>query len=587
MARPTIVPEDPPQAADLHYALPAHAPMTDADAVSLPGAPTSARAGAVVRRALGQLLVVFVLALATAWPADAVEPVALAGRWAPAGGADAAASRAFDPARLQLFGRSAGGATVLLYPRAGRWPEGPLVLSIASPGFQRISLHLPGVPPRSARLLDPGTTRWPGHGRLVFEVEAPPPAGAPLRLHVDARGAVPSPMTFRVLPVPAHLHADARWLAFATACLATMLVTALMALFFGLRLRDAAFGYYGTYVIAYALILGAQTGYIMHPLGWDALAAALPLWGRVATTLSVVAAVLFLDRFAMLDQWLPRMRPLLLWYCALMLGLLALGLVPSLRPAVQALVNPALILGGPLALVAAGAAAWRGSRYAALFLLGWVPLLAVTVLGSLQLYGVAADWTWSHDAALAAGAFESVVLTLGLAERAASVRKQRDQALALADLDPLTGVLNRRAWHQHVEVHAGMEATGRLSLLFLDLDHFKQVNDRIGHEGGDRVLRLFADVMRRALRGQDVLGRYGGEEFVVALPGLEAAQACAVAERIRESLHTASTADGMPLTVSIGVAVRQPGEALQGVLRRADAAVYAAKDAGRDRVVVG
>src|SRR5690606_24833735 len=143
-----------------------------------------------------------------------------------------------------------------------------------------------------------------------------------------------------------------------------------------------------------------------------------------------------------------------------------------------------LILGGPLLLGTALAAAWRGSRYAAIFLLGWLPLLGITVLGSLQLYGIAGAWTWSSDAALVAGAFEAIVLSLGLAERAASVRWQRDQAQALADLDPLTEVLNRRAWHQQVQALIAADRAG-LSVLFLDIDRFKQINDRVGHDGGD------------------------------------------------------------------------------------------------------
>lgn len=478
---------------------------------------------------------------------------------------------------------------VLLYPRAGAWPEAPLVLSVESAGFQRVTWHPPDAPPQSMQLLDAGARAWSGYGRLAFEIATPPRDGMPLRLHVDARGAVRSPMHFTLRGVSAHQRADARWLAFATACLATMLVTAVIALFFALRLRDAAFAYYAVFVVAYALIQGAQTGYIVRPLDWGALAEALPLWGRAATALSVVGAVLFLDRFAELHRWLPKARRALWLYCGLTMTVVVMGYVPASQALARALVNPLLILGGPLVLGIAITAAWRGSRYAALFLVGWIPLLGVTVLGSLQLYGVAADWTWGDDAGLAAGAFEAVMLSLGLAERAASVRRQRDQARVLAQTDPLTGVLNRRAWRERMHAELADGSGPGLSVLYLDLDHFKRVNDRLGHEGGDRVLQLFVEVLRQALREHDLIGRYGGEEFVVGLIAADTAEACAIAERIRVGLDARAGAVGigLPLTVSIGVATRRAGEALDPLLRRADAALYAAKDGGRDRVVVG
>lgn len=517
----------------------------------------------------------------------------MTGQWAPVesspgGTVEGAGSRLrnFDPDKLQSFGRPPGGAIVLLHPRAGTWPAGPLVLSVTSPGFQRFTLLRPGAPPERARMTESGEGRWPGHGRLAFDVADPPPDGAPLRLHVDARDAIPSAMTFELRSVSDHVRADTRWLAFATACLTTMLATAVIALVFGLRLRDGVFVLYSVYVLTYAAIQGAQTGYFMHPLEWQGVATTVPAWGRAVTTVSVVAAVLFLDRFAPLERWLPSMRRWLWLYCGLMLAVLAMGYVPGLQAIPRQLINPLLILGGPLLLGTALAAAWRGSRYAAIFLLGWLPLLGITVLGSLQLYGIAGAWTWSSDAALVAGAFEAIVLSLGLAERAASVRWQRDQAQALADLDPLTDVLNRRAWHQQVQALIAADRAG-LSVLFLDIDRFKQINDRVGHDGGDRVLGKFVEVLRRVVRERSVIGRYGGEEFVIALPATTTAQACVVAERIRTGLRNASSEAGIAFTVSTGVATLRHGESLEALLRRADAAVYAAKERGRDCVVVG
>lgn len=122
----------------------------------------------------------------------------------------------------------------------------------------------------------------------------------------------------------------------------------------------------------------------------------------------------------------------------------------------------------------------------------------------------------------------------------------------------------------------------------LDLDHFKRINDRHGHAEGDRVLVRFAARLRDELRGVDLAARYGGEEFLAILPGADAAQAVRAAERIRA--RTASGDEDDPLappavTVSIGIATWRPDDTPEGLVARADAALYRAKDGGRDRCV--
>lgn len=145
--------------------------------------------------------------------------------------------------------------------------------------------------------------------------------------------------------------------------------------------------------------------------------------------------------------------------------------------------------------------------------------------------------------------------------------------------DPLTGALNRRAFALLAEKQVAQAArTGRpLAVLMMDFDHFKRINDTLGHSGGDATLCRFVAVAGDVLRAEDVLCRFGGDEFVALLPHAEAAQAVAAAERLR--LAFAATG----ATVSIGVASLRPGEDLEDLLRRADAALYDAKRAGRDR----
>jgi diguanylate cyclase len=153
--------------------------------------------------------------------------------------------------------------------------------------------------------------------------------------------------------------------------------------------------------------------------------------------------------------------------------------------------------------------------------------------------------------------------------------------------DDLTGIFNRR--HMiNVMIAEGerVKRSGdRFSILILDIDHFKKINDRYGHPTGDRVLVEFALIVQGQLRASDQLGRYGGEEFLVILPETDIDAAQAAAERIRSAVASAAFRDlDVRVTVSIGVACAESGEAHEEVFSRADRALYRAKARGRDRV---
>jgi diguanylate cyclase (GGDEF)-like protein len=157
-------------------------------------------------------------------------------------------------------------------------------------------------------------------------------------------------------------------------------------------------------------------------------------------------------------------------------------------------------------------------------------------------------------------------------------------------VDPLTGLSNRRAFM--LDAEAAVVGRGSrnepLAVLLADLDHFKKINDAFGHAIGDRVLKLFADVLGRVTGAGDLVGRIGGEEFAILLPGRDEAAAVALAERIRLALAQAAVeVDGRAVggTVSIGVAASRIGD-LTGLLARADSALYQAKEDGRNRVAV-
>jgi two-component system, NtrC family, C4-dicarboxylate transport sensor histidine kinase DctB len=172
-----------------------------------------------------------------------------------------------------------------------------------------------------------------------------------------------------------------------------------------------------------------------------------------------------------------------------------------------------------------------------------------------------------------------------------SLNKLNEHLDRLARIDSLTGAANRR--HFQTCLDAELLRAGRYgrecSLVSVDIDHFKQINDRNGHAAGDEALRHFVQVTNRQLRGQDVLGRMGGEEFAVVLPETGIERAIAAAERIRHAVEATPARFGdtvIPMTASFGVACwKSPDESADALLQRTDAALYAAKSGGRNRVV--
>jgi len=159
--------------------------------------------------------------------------------------------------------------------------------------------------------------------------------------------------------------------------------------------------------------------------------------------------------------------------------------------------------------------------------------------------------------------------------------------------DALTGIANRKLFDMELRGQArdAMESGEKLSLLMLDIDHFKIFNDTYGHQTGDQVLKLLASTMTKAVKGSDIPARYGGEEFAVILPRTDLAGAAQVAESIRQrvsskTLVNRTTKEDLgKLTVSIGVGEFEFGEALTDVIKRADQALYKAKSSGRDKVM--
>ena len=176
----------------------------------------------------------------------------------------------------------------------------------------------------------------------------------------------------------------------------------------------------------------------------------------------------------------------------------------------------------------------------------------------------------------------------------ASLRNELDQVRQESLTDALTGISNRKAFDNTIEeaMQEASETGEPLCVLIADIDHFKQFNDTHGHLVGDKVLRFVAGTLKRCLKGKDMVARFGGEEFVVILPdtGLDGAKV--VAEQIRKAVSSGKLKDQGSgesygrLTISLGASKYIDGDATKDLLKRADDALYRAKDLGRDRVEI-
>ena len=326
-----------------------------------------------------------------------------------------------------------------------------------------------------------------------------------------------------------------------------------------------------------------------------------------------------LDRTRLLDMEARIARPRALMYAALAVGLastipwvgwwpmipvtLQLVIYAALRPLIAKSARPEYLVAATVlssqVLLGAGIALSGGPRSPgiALMLLPLVTLPArfsargvwtglavavVVLLGStvaVDPSGFAADPTY-----VTAGLCASVGLTVFAQFLMSSEMRQRSSAI----LDPLTGLLNRTSLEaRFAEIAEQAAQSGEsVCVLVCDLDRFKAVNDRYGHERGDAVLKDAAYVLRKQLRSFELIYRLGGEEFLIVLAGTTLGEGRDVAERARVALSDARPGD-LPVTISIGVAAaRGEGVGYDALFRAADAALYEAKRAGRDRVVV-
>ncbi|HJE24999.1 MAG TPA: GGDEF domain-containing protein [Methylorubrum populi] len=323
----------------------------------------------------------------------------------------------------------------------------------------------------------------------------------------------------------------------------------------------------------------------------------LALRGQIPDSLSIgLANALMIGAYGLIWSGVrafERRPPHLRWAVAGGAAWLAACLVPAFYDAI----GPRIVFASTVAgyYCASGAVTiWRGrqealvSRYPAVVLLTtyaalyWMRIPLTLTLPIPASIGSESPWfailCFSGTLFSVAIAFVFMALT--------KERAEREQRLA-AETDPLTGIANRRALVARAEKHL---AAAPAALLLFDLDHFKAVNDRYGHAIGDAVLAAFCQIAAPLLPAGAVFGRMGGEEFACLLPRLDEGDAALAAERVRAAVALFGHPDfpDLRMRVSIGAAAEsQIGGSLDYLLRQADDALYRAKNAGRDQVVIG
>lgn len=355
--------------------------------------------------------------------------------------------------------------------------------------------------------------------------------------------------------------------------------------------RDAAYSWY-VLTCAFALLtLASYNGHAAHYLVHDAPAWAVRL-NVLAPALWAACAAQFARSFLSLGQHTPTLNR---WLCGLVvLALVSVALGGAGHIALAQRLNEGVALAGVVLILSATLRVYAlGYAPAKAYLAGQALLFMAVLAMVLESWGLFRSPFWHANGLQVGVSAELVVFALALSRRIRLMRQaqreleQRSEVLThAADTDPLTGLLNRSALNREAE--RVLARPGVHALVMLDLDRFKAVNDRFGHQAGDDVLQAVAGRLRGQLRGADLVARIGGDEFVLLLPDQpDQAQLQALLVRLGEAIAQPIRSQHQSLTVgaSMGVALaRQPGTGLVGLMQEADEAMYRVKRSNRAMV---
>jgi diguanylate cyclase (GGDEF)-like protein len=431
---------------------------------------------------------------------------------------------------------------------------------------------------------------------VVFILPSELQAGQSLYARIDIPEQGVDQLSFSTSTLAATLNeaADhARMIAIAFGALMAMALSAILIWFV---LSEKLLLLYGSLFFLQAIYIAFLSG---QGFEWPVLSAVLPLEyyaSKVPAGLSGAIACLFIREIAELERFSPRVYSAFGWIAGAFLVVTVgnLAQLIGLGGLVAMAGNLIFVGSGIFTLVVAFLAWRRNNRAAGWFLIAWALLEAFTIATALRLLvgdpeNSATLLYYGLPLSMIAAA---VLVALGVADRLRDQRRALTDAESRAQIDPLTGVLNRRSFADRLDA-ACLRAQARglpITLLFIDLDHFKLINDTFGHVAGDACLKGIIAPIQTELRQSDVIGRYGGEEFVVILSSADVHSAQPIAERIRKRVADVSIEGfGRPIrvTCSIGIASSDMlGVWGDQLITKADQAVYQAKRSGRNRVQI-
>lgn len=556
-------------------------------------------------RGIVRLLVALALALAACWPMAAVAtPLQLGRSLCFAASSRSQADAAFESLNFDCLGTPLGYQSGSLWLRADlkrlAVDRGDLVLMVHQTRFDRLAVAFSYADGATAwqhvRSGDFGT-HWRMGGQIEFEAPLRDVPLVAVTMRFD-RLASAELVRARLVTRGSGSMQSGMLAALIGAALTLLLIGALYNLSLAVAMRRSFLAWHGAWaacVLAWGVIWSQLDLLVVPGIAGTASAQTCTFLACLAITMATASAVTALDRAA-LPRWAA-------W------ATLALGIAIALIGIPATLVRSAALagLGNALGMVvladlAAVALclgwAWRrGSAEARDLAIAWsVPMAA---LGFTQVVDIGgALWGGgSQILVLFAAAWQTLWLSIAVTRRLARLRVERDRARAaelraseLAGRDPLTGLHNRRGFVARVASLLGVAhaEAAPVALLLVDIDRFKSINDLHGHEAGDIVLGTIAARLQRWEGAMCAVGRLGGEEFALLIGGMQGFALARFADGVRREIaacdHRAVIGDRL-VTVSIGVAEAHAASDFQQLYRLADRALYAAKQAGRDRVV--
>jgi len=415
------------------------------------------------------------------------------------------------------------------------------------------------------------------HNEFLVPLELAPTSEQVVHARFDTAGSLNIGLE---LSAPDDLVADVAeeqlaWGAF----YGSILLLALGNLLLFALVRDAAFFYYFVYLVTYGSYMAAYNG-LTFQYFWPDNPALASLSQLVLLPLALTFLLQFSRSILALADVSPRADRIAQVLMGLTLACIPLAPFVSYRTLILPLAMLTLVI--IVFLIIAAIISVKTGRIASRFYLSGLSIFLLgVVVYMFKTFGLLPHNALTQHGYQVGSLLEFLLLYVALGARVSELKRT-------GLTDNLTGLANRRAFDEQLEAEFDVARTrGReLALLVIDIDHFKRLNDTRGHAEGDRALRRLAAILRSPVREPDVCFRYGGEEFVVLMPGANAESALVLAEQLRERV-AAETANDHALTISVGIAAlgdRRAASA-EDLFREADAALYAAKTAGRNRVV--